>query len=78
MDSQEGFSSMELVLTSSEFAKAVAFLLLIRNAPLSSLDGSPIVLVEVFHGLPSRIMPEYYLKLGHDRFLPYPFQFIVH
>jgi hypothetical protein len=27
---------------------------------------------------PSRQMPGYYLKLGHDRFLPHPFQFIVH
>jgi hypothetical protein len=26
----------------------------------------------------SRLMPEQYLKVDHDHFLPHPFQFIIH
>jgi hypothetical protein len=40
----------------------------------------PATLTEVFCGFfsPSRWLPESYLKLGHNRFLPNPFQFIIH
>jgi hypothetical protein len=40
----------------------------------------PAVLIEVSHSFHHsfRQMLEYYLKLGHDLFLLYPFQFIIH
>jgi hypothetical protein len=39
-----------------------------------------VISTELFRGFPqspSKMMGQY-LKLGHDRFLPHPFQFIIH
>jgi hypothetical protein len=54
-------------------------LLRIRKVPGSNIvpkTGYPGVFV-VLLSL-SRQIPEYYLKLGHDRFVTQPFRFIVH
>jgi hypothetical protein len=43
------------------------------------MSGTLNIAVElvIFFSL-SRQIPEYYLRLGHNHFLPYPFQFINH
>jgi hypothetical protein len=51
--------------------------------PVYGVLGSSIVLLihsEVFVGFlkPSRKMLGQYLKVDHDCFLPYPFEFIIH
>jgi hypothetical protein len=54
--------------------KWLASLLCFRKVPPSNLS---LRIFEVFRILAGQ-MKEYYLKLGHDSFLLYPFQFIIH
>jgi hypothetical protein len=57
----------------------LALLLRIRKAPGSDLGVETVYPVCGLYGFTQsfRYKPGYYLKLGHDRFLPYLFQFIV-
>jgi hypothetical protein len=54
--------------------------LVFERSPVQISVPRPAILTEVLRVLlsPSKQMLGKYLKLGHGRFLPYPFQFIIH
>jgi hypothetical protein len=61
--------------------RVINTLLRIQQVPRSNLGpetGYPDLRFIVVFFDPSRQMSGYYLKLGHDRFHPHPFRFIVH
>jgi hypothetical protein len=65
----------------NKLTKAVTLLTYIREVSslnLGRITNCPSRRLSWFLSSSSRQMPRYYLKPGHDRFLPYPFQFIVH
>jgi hypothetical protein len=77
---QREANSASYVVISNIESKALELLLRIWEVPGSNLGPDRAILTEVFRGILyfSRQIAGEYVKVFYNRFLPHPFQFIIH
>jgi hypothetical protein len=70
--------SLSLHFTAHKLSQAVTLPTCVLEVPC--LGGTPTIVIEAFScvfSVPLRKFSRWFLKLGHNHFLPPPFQFIV-